>query len=298
MPIVAAVVALAYAYAAVVSANNQGDYLASVELIRTQLAEISRKLDEIKTQLDDIQNEIRLLPLRIRGQIDDALAQDALAIANSICQRLSDYMRPSLIQQSIPAMRLDLNSLQDQIWRVKGAKGMAGLLLTSPLLATWLSGRVTLEKAALVYETGHVLDSPWTQAFMLDARKEYDEAFARLQDVEDFYNNWISPHSPRIDVRQTIVQSGTDRYFQAKRNGEYRVHDMFSQQLQRGDPLGLYWFDIDVDSPGQFWEAAEAYKLNRTNREEYQQFSPLYYQLNTRKPEIFDTFVEPADFWS
>src|SRR5437879_719189 len=106
MPIVAAIVALAYAYAAVVGAQNQGDYLASLELIRNLLADISRKLDEIKDQLDDIQDEIARLPIRIRGEINDALAVDALSVANSICQRLSDYMRPGLLQQSIPAMRL------------------------------------------------------------------------------------------------------------------------------------------------------------------------------------------------
>jgi hypothetical protein len=301
LAIVDAVVSLSYAYAAIVDANNGGEFLARLQVIQTYLITISRKLDEIQKTLADIEKAIAKLPVLVRDQIDDALAKDALAISNSICQRLNDYMRPAYIEQSLPAMRTDLNSLQDQIWRVKGAKGLAGVFLTSPLVAIWLSGRATFEKASLVYDANHVLDSPWGQTFMMDSRKEFEEAYLRLQEAQDFHDNWIVPHTPYIEEEQKVIQAGTEYYFERLRGGgpgrKYRLHDFTNPVLQVKFLL-QDWTDVDRKVRSPDWQAVEALNLNEQQAEEYKAFALVYDGLQNRKSDIFASFDEPVGFWN
>lgn len=294
--IIEAVVSLAYAYAAVQNANSGGDYLAQLQLIQNYLADISRKLDEIKSKLVDIELAIERLPVQIRGQIDDALARDALGISNSICQRLNDYMRPAYIKQSLPAMLMDINALQDQIWRVKAAKGIAGLFLTSPLVATWLSARITYEKASLKFTPGHVLDSPWLQSFMKDSKSEYDEGYIRLSDTMDFFTTWVRPHDPTLDARQKVIIHGTEYYFEEDPRGMYRIHGMLNTTLQRYDIV--QWTDVNMAVPGRDTQAVAAWQLELTHDRQYREFEPVYRQLQERRQKIYDSFVEPANFWT
>ncbi|TPM32956.1 hypothetical protein [Mesorhizobium sp. B2-3-5] len=293
--IVEAVISLAYAYAAVKDANNGGDFLAKLADIQAQLDKISRQLEDIKDKLDDIEIELAKLPEKMRGIMDDANARVALGIAKSICQRLNDYMRPAYLQQSLPAMLTDLNELQNQIGAVKGAKGLAGLLLTSPLLSTWLAGRVAFEKASLEYTAGHVLDSPWKQSFMLDSSDEYKEAFERIQDAKDFYTNWVDPHSPYIEEPQNIMQYGIDYYFIKTAGGRYRLHDMFNARLQQW--LVVDWYDVNLKRPGEALHAVDAFNLMKKNKAEQAAFDPVFDELQKNKASLFESFVEPAGFW-
>jgi hypothetical protein len=294
--IVEAVISLAYAYAAVQNANNGGDFLAKLADIQAYLYKISMQLEDIKDKLDDIEIEIAKLPDRIRGIVDDANARVALGVSRSICERLNDYMRTAYLQQSLPAMLVDLNELQNQIGAVKGAKGLAGLFLTAPLLSTWLTGRVAFEKASLVYTAGHVLDSPWKQSFMIDSRKDFDEGFQRMQEAADFYTNWVNPHNPYVEQRQDIIPYGQDYYFQQSANGRYRRHGTFGAVLQKY--VVFDWFDVDLRHPGDDLHAVDALNLFQKNNDEQSAFDLVFNALQAQRADLFASFDEPADFWA
>lgn len=297
--IVEAIVSLAYAYAAVVNANNGGDYLNKLTEIQDQLDKISQQLDDIKDQLNDIETAIALLPAKIRGVVDDALARTAMGVAKSICQRLNDYMRPEYLEQSLSAMQQDLNDLQDQIGAIKGAKGMAGLLMTAPLMSTWLAGRVTYEKAALLYIKGHKLDSPWNQTFMIDSHSEFQEAFARMDDAETYFEDWFRPHAPYIDDLQKIIANGTNFYFQRTSRflfPVYRIHDQFNPRLQVWSVLD--WRDVNLQNAGTDYQAADAYNLFKSDEAEESAFAQVYDQIQKKRVDLFNSFMEPANFWN
>jgi hypothetical protein len=146
---------------------------------------------------------------------------------------------------------------------------------------------------------GHVLDSPWNQSFMADSKNEFDEGFSRLDEADGFYNNWVIPHDPYIEDVLKVITYGSEYYFEKTTSiiGQvYRYHNFANPTFQR-NYFGN-WMDINMKSPGNDWQAVEAYNLVERNRAEQQAFSQVYTNIQAKRAEIFGSFLEPAGFWN
>jgi hypothetical protein len=134
-----------------------------------------------------------------------------------------------------------------------------------------------------------------------DSKKEFDEGFARLQEAENFYNRWVHPHSPKIEETQKVISYGQDYYFEeVERPGPfekiYQIYNRFNPTL--AVRIVGNWYDVNMQTPGDNWQAVEAWNLNRKQGAEYQAFSQIFSDLQNKRTDIFASFVEPTGFWN
>jgi hypothetical protein len=301
--IVGLVFALADAYLDLSSANNDnGELLDRLNEIEGYLIAIREQLEAITDKLNEIERLILQLPQVIRGVFDEELIKKSLGEARGACNRLHDYSRPDSLEQDLKYFHDDLSRLQDSILGIRALGGVSGLVITSPLLAIWLTGRATEEKGFQAYVAGHKIESPWDDQFMADSKNAFKEAFEILDDRRIYFETYFLPHEPYNRRAQRVVQIGSDYYFEGvgpqSIEQKYRViYDDDKPRLQAYWILEDDWIDVDPHKSGTYLRGASAFLKWQDDKAAFRAFQGIGPPLLANQDKILATFVEPKNFW-
>lgn len=304
--ILQAVLVLAATWQSMNESNDNQEFWKKIDEIRESLRRIELQLHNIELKLIQIQKQIALLPERVRGIVDEALARDALALSQAINQRIRDYCQPHMLDNNLGNLKFELDKLHDQIWRIKGAKGITGLFLTSPILSCWLTASVVLAKAS--QRLNLPFESPWKSAFMLDSKKEFLRAFQEFDELSAYIRDFVIPHFPKYDARKWVIANEAMYYFEdpptnilVPKNLIFRVHYQASSKteiLQTYGDFSKDWIEVDpsVDTPITR-RALAAMAQFTTDRLETKEFSSSIAQLLDDRVKIMQFFEEPSNIW-
>jgi hypothetical protein len=312
--IIQAVIILAATWKDISQSNQNGQFWDKLADIQKSLERIEFTLQMISFNLGKIQNQIALLPAKIRGQIDDSAANLAIGVISASSQRIRRYVdSPNLIDFELDHLNNDISEIQNQIWIIKRAKGVVGLFLTSPMISTWLTAQIIYQKGMKKKNPLYVITSPWNDPFMKDTLIEFKSAYQEFEDTKVFLNDFVIPHFPQYGDEKQILRVDGKNYFTKWVNEtgvikyKYRLTRSSTQSPEilerfvKNNAIGDYWIPInpyDTNLSSFDRQALDAHAQFATDRNESKEFFDCVPDLLDKRDDVVNFFAEPPGIWA
>ncbi|CAD6558818.1 hypothetical protein LMG27952_06720 [Paraburkholderia hiiakae] len=296
------VMCLVDAYDSLKQGGGGDDTSAALGSISTQLGNIVEKLDEVKAELSEIFDLLTRLPELIRGVLKEDESNELIGELSTLVLVVEGYTgSPDRLYTHKDEVVSLLDAMIVKVGGLTGIWGMSGLLVASPYLGSYLSGRVAYEKVMKSRDPGYQIYSPWSEPVIKDAKQKLIGLFADVekQDYENEQQNIpnFPPHMRPLVLdgpylRPTPWGAG---------DGTYRLTcpSAAPERLQQwsafppGSPDGQ-WLDVPDDPDNR---VVGVWKGVVSSRDEVKTFYDTVPQVYVAKANLLSTFDEPPNFW-
>jgi hypothetical protein len=193
--------------------TNIGPYLQNIS---NSLNQISGTLVRIQSQLDTIIWELRRLEQTILSGINDQEIKVRLAEAQYAAFELAQYDNETKLKQNIDRVGTALYELGRSINVIGALRGLDSMMVTAPLLSTWMNAKMMYERGRKQLDSSYVINSPWSHAFFKNVKVIYESTFEKIKLLDSEYQRSVIPS---LVWSGYIIEESNGRFFHRYRDG-------------------------------------------------------------------------------
>jgi hypothetical protein len=245
-----AIVELVYVYNTM--RDSGGNYDQLLNGIDRKLTEVLDKLDEVNRGIDWIIDLLCDLPGIIRGEVENALVKQVLGEATQRVALIQNAMDPTFIERNLDKIEFQADEMQVVLGRIKGLRGVAGVLATAPYLSAWMSAKTAVQKVRRRKDPSWPIQSPWTLSWMKQNHSMFFDLFDQIEVQDKSFQQQEIPNYPRHNTGLSV----NGNYFKSDLVGRYRISCPSlnrAEKLQARTGVPERWDDV---KPGDGNDAA------------------------------------------